>query len=78
MQAANRPGADAVGALDIAGPRHVAELAGRASHPCDFHMTAEARKRPQSECSSDPGCSVLLTGERGAAPLIAAVKKPDA
>src|SRR4249920_1722115 len=46
-------------------------------HPCYVHMTAEARKRP-IERASNPRYSVLLAGERGTTPLVAAVQKPDA
>src|SRR5215475_7190567 len=61
---------------DIAGPRHVVEIAGVASHPCHFKVTSEPRKRP-IERPHKPRCVVLFASERCATPLITAIKKPD-
>ena len=76
MQAAKRPGADAVRTSDIARPRHVVEIAGGAAHSRHFQVTAETRKWP-IKGAYKPRRAALFAGERGATPLIAAVEKPD-
>src|SRR5215472_9198629 len=58
-------------------PGDVDELAGGTAHACDLDMTAESRKRP-IERAREPRHAVLVAGNRGAAPLIGAVEKPDA
>ena len=62
---------------DIAGPAHIVEHTGGALHARDFEIAAEPGKRPVQR-ARQPRRPGLLAGERGAAPLVAAVEKPDA
>src|SRR5262249_54157735 len=61
----------------VAWPGDVDELARGAAHARDFEMTAESREWP-IERAREPGPAVLVASNRGAAPLVGAVEKPDA
>src|SRR5262249_26338742 len=62
---------------DITRPRDVVEIACEPAHARDLDKAAEPGKRPV-ECAGKPRHTALVAGERGAAPLIAAIEEPDA
>src|SRR5262249_60061700 len=62
---------------DIAGPRDIVESTGGSLHAHDLEAAAEARERP-IERAREPRRTVLVAGERRAAPLVASVEEPDA
>src|SRR5262249_41553852 len=61
----------------VAGPSDIHELTRAAAHACDFDVAAKPGKGP-IESAREPGHAILLTGNRGAAPLVCTVEKPDA
>src|SRR5215470_8689088 len=71
--------ADSAGSqrASVAGPGDIHELARGAAHPGDLDVSAKPGKGP-IERAREPRRAILLTGNRGAAPLVRTVEKPDA
>src|SRR5262249_4032447 len=62
---------------DVSRPSYIVEIAGDASHPCDFNVASKPRKWP-IERAYKPGGATLFARKCGTPPLITAIEKPNA